>query len=150
LTIPPDQGRAGAGFYWHLPITQTCDGSHCVPHEPQLVGEASRFAHVPAQFVVPAGQVQPPFWQMRLPAQTWLQNPQWILVFDKSAHVPTPPPPPAGGQRVNPDVHCTTHMLLLQSGVAAGHAVAHAPQLNRFDSRSTQFPTPPPPPAHCA
>jgi hypothetical protein len=132
-------------LYWHLPVTQTSAGSHCVPHVPQLVGAVSRLAHVPAQFVVPVGQAQPPFWQMRFPPQTWLQNPQWILVFDKSAHVPTPPP----GQKVNPEVHCTTHMLLLQSGVAAGHTFPHAPQLNRSDSRSMQDPTPLKRPAHC-
>lgn len=132
-------------------MMQTWAGSHCVPQVPQLVGAVSRFAQVPAQFTVPAGQAQPPFWQMRLPAQTWLQNPQWILVFDKSAQVPTPPPPPAGGQRVNPDVHCTTHAPLLQRGVSgvAAQEFPHAPQLSRLDSRSTQLPTPPPRPAHC-
>ena len=105
---------------------------------------------MPAQFVVPAGQVQALFWQMRLPAQTWLQKPQCVLVFVRSAQVAAPVP---ALQRVKPDVHCTTHAPLLQSGIAAipppGQALPQAPQFMRLDSRSTQLPTPPPPPAHC-
>ena len=120
-----------------------------MPQLPQLVGAVRRLAHTPAQFTVPAGQVQAEFWQMRLPPQVWLHNPQWILVFDRSAHVPTPPPPPPPGQSVNGGVHCSTHVPLLQSGVAAGHTFPQAPQLVRVDCRSTQFPTPPLRPAHC-
>jgi hypothetical protein len=58
-----------------------------VPQLPQSAALVARSAQTPEQSVVPAGQAQLLFEQMRLPAQTCEQNPQLFLSFWRSTQV---------------------------------------------------------------
>jgi hypothetical protein len=104
--------------------------THVVPQVPQLLLSVCRFVHVPAQFVNGASQSHVPPSQSRLPPQAAPQNEQFSLLLVKSAHTAPRPTPHwvAGVQEM-------THDPFEQSGAAAGHAVAHAPQFALSDVR---------------
>jgi hypothetical protein len=67
-------------------MTQVWPAWQVMPHLPQSASEFRRSTHTPLQSVVPAGQAQFPLVQTRFPAQTWAQNPQFVLLVCRLTH----------------------------------------------------------------
>ena len=104
---------------------------HAVPQVPQLPLSVWRLVHVPAQSVKGAAQVHAPPLHVRLPPHAAPQKLQLTLLEARLAQVAPRPAP----HWVEGGTHEMTQVPSEQSGLPAGHALPHAPQLALFETR---------------
>jgi hypothetical protein len=112
----------------HVELRHCCPAAHDVPQVPQLAALDVRSAQTPAQSVVPLGQAQSPFEQVRLLAQICEQKPQLSLSVRRSTHwLP---------HLASPDPQVIEQVPVLQTSPPV-HRLPHVPQLAALVWRST-------------
>jgi hypothetical protein len=79
---------SGPHIETHLPLEHRNPWSHAWPHDPQFAGSASRFAHVPPQFVEPVGHAHLPFVHVADMTQATPQPPQLLVSVFVSTQAP--------------------------------------------------------------
>jgi hypothetical protein len=102
------------------PLAQTSLAAQTLPQVPQFLGSVVVVTQVPLQSVCGLGQEQALFAQAFPPVHFTPQVPQLLMSLVRFTQTPA--------QSVWPVPHLLSHLLLMQSGVAAGQVVVQLPQ----------------------